>query len=147
MSSRLTMRSIILGVAAAAMLTSGACLAQNTQGSNTQGMQTNQGMQTTPGTRGNNMSGTNGNNAQGNQAAASGNTNQAVATTSANATQPAKGANSFTQGQARDRIENEGYSNVSGLSKDANGVWRGKAEKNGQQTTVWLDYKGNVACQ
>lgn len=81
---------------------------------------------------------------QGNRAAASGTTNQAVVTTAANASQPAKGANSFTAGQARTRFENEGYSNVSGLTKDNDGVWHGKAQKDGQQTMVWLDYKGNV---
>jgi hypothetical protein len=80
----------------------------------------------------------------GNRAAASGNTNQAVATTTANAMQPAKGANSFTAGQARTRIEKEGYANVSDLTKDDNGVWHGKAQKDGQQLAVWLDYKGNV---
>jgi hypothetical protein len=33
---------------------------------------------------------------------------------------------------------------VSGLAKDDNGVWRGKAMKNGQQVDVSLDYQGNV---
>jgi hypothetical protein len=77
-------------------------------------------------------------------AAASGDSNQAVATTSANAPTPAKGANSFTMGEARSRIEKNGFSNVSDLAKDDNGVWRGKAQKGGTTTTVWLDYKGNV---
>ena len=81
------------------------------------------------------------------KAAASGNDNQAVATTSANADQPAKGANSFTEDQAKDRIQSKGYNNVTGLAKDADGVWHGKAEKNGQTVNVWLDYKGNVGQQ
>jgi hypothetical protein len=80
-------------------------------------------------------------------AAASGNSNQAVATTNANAPTPARGANSFTEGEARSRIEANGYSNVSGLTKDDNGVWRGKAQKGSQQAQVWLDYKGNVGQQ
>jgi hypothetical protein len=80
-------------------------------------------------------------------AAASGNSNQAVATTNANAPTPARGANSFTEGEARSRIESNGYSNVSGLTKDDNGVWRGKAQKGSQQAQVWLDYKGNVGHQ
>jgi hypothetical protein len=33
---------------------------------------------------------------------------------------------------------------VTDLRKDNDGVWHGKAQKNGQQSTVWLDYKGNV---
>lgn len=80
----------------------------------------------------------------GGKAAASGNRNQAVATTNANANQPAKGANSFTEAEARRRIEASGFSNVTGLAKDADGVWRGKAQKDGASTEVWLDYKGNA---
>ena len=78
------------------------------------------------------------------KAAASGDSNQAVSTTSQSADTPARGANSFTESQARSRIAAKGYTNISGLSKNADGVWEGKAEKNGRQTTVWLDYKGNV---
>ena len=76
--------------------------------------------------------------------AASGDSNQAVATTSANAPTPAHGANSFTQGQAKSRMESEGFSNVTNLKKDDNGVWRGQADRSGSQVFVWLDYKGNV---
>jgi hypothetical protein len=79
--------------------------------------------------------------------AASCNSNQTVATTNANAPTPARGANSFTEGEARSKIESNGYSNVSGLTKDDNGVWRGNAQKGSQQAQVWLDYKGNVGQQ
>jgi hypothetical protein len=71
----------------------------------------------------------------------------AAASTNANAPTPARGANSFTEGEARSRIESNGYSNVSGLTKDDNGVWRGKAQKGSQQAQVWLDYKGNIGQQ
>jgi putative membrane protein len=57
---------------------------------------------------------------------------------------PAKGANSFTEGQAQSRIADRGYSNVDDLKKDDDGVWRGNAQHNGQSVQVWLDYKGNV---
>ena len=77
-------------------------------------------------------------------AAASGDRNQAVATTDANALQPAKGANSFTAGEARRRIERSGYADVTGLQKDGDGIWRGTAMKSGNKVKVWLDYKGNV---
>jgi hypothetical protein len=77
-------------------------------------------------------------------AAASGNSNQAVATTHANAPTPAKGANSFTMSEARSRIANNGFTNVTGLAKDTDGVWRGNADKDGTNVAVWLDYKGNV---
>jgi hypothetical protein len=57
---------------------------------------------------------------------------------------PAAGRNSFTEAQARTRIEAAGFTNVSGLAKDTAGVWRGKAAKSGKTTTVSLDYQGNV---
>ncbi|MGI4731373.1 MAG: hypothetical protein ACRYFW_06470 [Janthinobacterium lividum] len=56
----------------------------------------------------------------------------------------AKGRNSFTQGQARDRIAKAGYANVGTLAKNANGVWQGTATKGGAKVNVALDYKGNV---
>lgn len=59
-------------------------------------------------------------------------------------TQPAKGANSFTEAQAKSRIEAKGFSNVTGLAKDKDGIWRGKAQKNGGSHDVALDYQGNV---
>ncbi|MBS7586330.1 PepSY domain-containing protein [Ancylobacter defluvii] len=58
--------------------------------------------------------------------------------------EPAKGANSFTEAQATSRIEAKGFSNVSGLAKDKDGVWRGKAMKAGASHDVALDYQGNV---
>ncbi len=81
------------------------------------------------------------------KAAASGDNNQAIATTDANASQPAHGSNSFTADQARGRIQDHGFSNVTDLKKDDSGVWRGHAQKNGQTVGVWLDYKGNVGQQ
>ena len=54
------------------------------------------------------------------------------------------GANSFTEGQAKSRIEANGYTNVSGLKKDDNGVWTGSASKGGQTVNVKLDFQGNV---
>src|SRR3954463_7516562 len=57
---------------------------------------------------------------------------------------PVKGSNSFTEGEARSRIEKKGFSNVGALKKDDNGIWRGRATANGQQVDVALDYQGNV---
>lgn len=79
-----------------------------------------------------------------NDQAAAGNHNQAVATNSANAAQPAAGSNSFTMGEAKARLERQGFANVSDLNKDDNGVWHGKAQKDGSSGNVWLDYKGNI---
>jgi opacity protein-like surface antigen len=57
---------------------------------------------------------------------------------------PVAGANSFTEGQAKSRIENMGFANVTNLKKDDNGVWRGRAMKSGQTVDVSVDYQGNV---
>jgi hypothetical protein len=57
------------------------------------------------------------------------------------------GANSFTEGQAKSRIESMGYANVASLAKDANGIWRGKAMKDGRAVNVSLDFQGNVTVQ
>ena len=60
------------------------------------------------------------------------------------ATTPAAGANSFTEGQAKSRIEAAGFTNVSDLQKDDQGIWRGRAQQGSQQVSVALDYQGNV---
>jgi hypothetical protein len=61
-----------------------------------------------------------------------------------NSNAPVAGRNSFTEGQAKSKIEEAGFSNVSGLAKDDNGIWRGKANKGGSSTNVSLDFQGNV---
>ena len=70
--------------------------------------------------------------------------NVAVQTQEPTSAVPAKGSNSFTEGQAKSRIEDKGYTNVLDLKKDADGVWRGRAHKGGNQVSVWVDYKGAV---
>jgi opacity protein-like surface antigen len=73
-------------------------------------------------------------------------TTPAVASPNAtNPQAPVRGANSFTEGQAKSRIEAKGFSNLSGLQKDADGVWRGKALKDGKSVNVSLDFQGNVS--
>lgn len=57
---------------------------------------------------------------------------------------PLPGANSFTEGQAKSRLEANGYSNVTGLKKDDNGVWKGSAMNAGAQVDVSVDYRGNI---
>lgn len=75
-------------------------------------------------------------------------TNNAVNTAPANNSgAPVPGANSFTEGQARDRIQDRGYTQVSDLKLDAQGIWRAKASRNGQSTDVSMDYQGNVVPQ
>jgi hypothetical protein len=57
---------------------------------------------------------------------------------------PVAGRNSFTEGEAKSRIEKMGFSHVSDLNKDDNGVWRGRATKDGKTVDVSVDYQGNV---
>jgi putative membrane protein len=55
------------------------------------------------------------------------------------------GKNSFTEDQAKNRIESAGFTNVSALKMDAQGIWRGTASKGATNVSVGLDFKGNVA--
>lgn len=69
----------------------------------------------------------------------------AVATPDAqNPAAPVAGENSFTENQAKERIAEAGYNNVSGLKLDDTGVWRGTAMKDGKSLNVSLDFQGNV---
>jgi hypothetical protein len=61
-----------------------------------------------------------------------------------NSSTPVAGANSFTHDQAKSAIEAKGYTHVAKLKKDANGVWRGTASKDGQSGPISIDYQGNV---
>jgi hypothetical protein len=70
----------------------------------------------------------------------------AVTTSGANTTTaaPVAGANSFTMAQAQKRLEDQGYTQVSALTKDNKSIWRGHAMKNGKAVDVALDYQGNI---
>jgi hypothetical protein len=57
---------------------------------------------------------------------------------------PVAGKNSFTEDQAKSRIEEAGYKDVSGLKLDDQGVWRAAASKDGKPANVSLDFQGNV---
>lgn len=61
-----------------------------------------------------------------------------------NSSAPVAGANSFTRSEARSQIEAKGYTHVTGLKKGRDGVWRGRATKDGQSGPVSVDYQGNV---
>ncbi len=70
--------------------------------------------------------------------------NTAVDTTPMTDTGQADGANSFTEGQAKGAIEGAGYTNVTGLMKDDQGIWRGTGTKDGATAQVSVDYRGAV---
>jgi len=77
--------------------------------------------------------------------AQSGPGNNAVNSSSQNnSSAPVAGRNSFTEGQAKSKIEGAGFGNVTELKKDDNGVWRGKASKGGTSSSVSVDFQGNV---
>ncbi len=61
-----------------------------------------------------------------------------------NATAPVEGANSFTEDQAKERLVEAGYADITGLTLDDKGVWRGTAMKDGKSVNLALDYQGNI---
>lgn len=64
---------------------------------------------------------------------------------SVDATALESGANSFTEGQARSRFEDAGFTDVQDLRKDDAGFWRGRASRGGTSTEVALDFRGRIA--
>ena len=60
---------------------------------------------------------------------------------------PVAGANSFTEGQAKSRIESKGFKSVSHVKKDDTGVWRGQAMQNDKTVNVSVDFQGNVVAR
>jgi hypothetical protein len=80
-----------------------------------------------------------------NPPAQSGPNNNAVNTTGQNNSDaPVAGRNSFTEGQAKSKLEDAGYADVTELKKDDKGVWRGQASKGGSAAAVSVDFQGNV---
>ena len=73
--------------------------------------------------------------------------NAAVNTSGVNTAAPAPGANSFTQNQARKRLTKGGFTEISTLKKDNQGIWRGTAQKDGKPVSVWVDYRGDAGQQ
>jgi len=57
---------------------------------------------------------------------------------------PVAGKNSFTEAQAKSRIEEAGYTDVSGLKLDDQGIWRAMGSKDGKHGNVALDFQGNI---
>jgi hypothetical protein len=80
-----------------------------------------------------------------NPPAQSGPNNKAVNSSGQNnSDKPVAGRNSFTEGQAKSKIEEAGYTGITDLKKDDSGVWRGMASKGGSSTKVSVDFQGNV---
>ncbi len=108
---------------------------------------TNPGTTTTPGTPPSNT-GTSMTTAPVPSAPTSGADNNAVITSPQNNPgAPVPGANSFTEGQAKSRISDQGFSQISDLKLDGQGVWRGKAMRDGKGVEVTMDYQGNIVAK
>lgn len=60
---------------------------------------------------------------------------------------PLKGANSFTEAQAKDRVLAAGLTSVSSLVKDGDGIWHGTAMKDSKAVKLAVDFKGNVVIE
>ena len=76
-----------------------------------------------------------------------GNTPAVATPDTKNPTAPVEGANSFTEGQAKDRIEKAGYTDVKDLKLDDKGIWVASGMKNGQAVSIALDYQGNIVAK
>lgn len=59
----------------------------------------------------------------------------------------ARGKTSFTMGEARSRLEKAGYSKITNLVKDNDGLWQARAMRHGKWVNAAVDYKGNVAAR
>lgn len=57
---------------------------------------------------------------------------------------PFQGANSFTEAQAQQRATAWNVTEVSALTLDENGIWRGTGKMGGNAVAVAIDFKGNV---
>jgi opacity protein-like surface antigen len=57
---------------------------------------------------------------------------------------PVTGANSFTESQAKGRVEGKGYSEVTALTKGEDGIWTASAVEGGKPFEVKLDFQGNI---
>jgi hypothetical protein len=74
--------------------------------------------------------------------------NQAIDTTPKTPeTTATPGANSYTEAQAKGALEAAGYTGVGALTQNAQGLWQGKATKDGKSATVSVDYKGAITTQ
>ncbi|PJR93220.1 hypothetical protein CN878_14640 [Ochrobactrum sp. 695/2009] len=60
---------------------------------------------------------------------------------------PVPGQNSFTEDQVKERLTEEGYTNIVHLQLGEDGVWRADAARNGQPVKVLFDFQGNITTQ
>ena len=63
----------------------------------------------------------------------------------ASADAKANAAALLTEDQAKAKIESEGFTQISGLKKDAKGMWTASAMKEGKSVQLSLDTQGHIA--
>lgn len=61
-----------------------------------------------------------------------------------NPSAPVPGENSFTEEQARERMQEAGYTDVKDLKLDDKGFWNATAMKGQTSVNLVMDYQGNV---
>lgn len=57
------------------------------------------------------------------------------------------GTSNITEAQARARIQAVGFSGITDLTQDQNGIWRAKGTFGDRTASIGIDYKGNIAAQ
>lgn len=60
---------------------------------------------------------------------------------------PVPGENSFTEAQVKERLTEEGFTNIMHLQLGEDGIWRADAARGGQPVKVLLDFQGNISTQ
>jgi hypothetical protein len=78
---------------------------------------------------------------------ANGDTPAVTTSETANPTAPVAGENSFTESQAKSRIEEAGVASVTELKLDDSGIWQATGTKDGKSVKVSLDYQGNIVTE
>jgi len=60
---------------------------------------------------------------------------------------PLKGRTSYTEKEARARIESEGFTDIGPLTLEDKSIWRTRAMRDGCWYGIMLDYRGNIVGQ
>jgi hypothetical protein len=75
----------------------------------------------------------------------SGSTVPRAASSVADAATLEAGSNSFTEGQAKSRFEDAGFTGIQSLTKDSEGFWHARGTRNGSVTDIAMDFQGRIA--
>lgn len=73
--------------------------------------------------------------------------NEAIDTDAGGETGQTPGASSFTEDQAREAFEKAGYTGLTQVMQDDQGLWTATGTRNGQSVQVSMDYRGTVVAR